>query len=110
MLSDFKALRVLDPAAPGEPARYLPTGARSYVRIVAPDDVQAGADTKLTADRVHLGRRSSDRARHHSAEAKQSPRPAFRRYAGESPVAPSHLQCRQRRTCELRRRRCRWRS
>jgi branched-chain amino acid transport system substrate-binding protein len=34
-------------AAPGDPARYAPTGRRSYLRIVAPDDVQGAADALL---------------------------------------------------------------
>jgi branched-chain amino acid transport system substrate-binding protein len=34
-------------AAPGEPGRYMPTGKRSYVRIVAPDDVQGAANALL---------------------------------------------------------------
>jgi DNA-binding SARP family transcriptional activator/ABC-type branched-subunit amino acid transport system substrate-binding protein len=34
-------------AAPGDPARYAPTGQRSYVRVVAPDDVQGAADALL---------------------------------------------------------------
>jgi DNA-binding SARP family transcriptional activator/ABC-type branched-subunit amino acid transport system substrate-binding protein/streptogramin lyase len=34
-------------AAPGDPARYAPTGQRSYLRIVAPDDIQAAADALL---------------------------------------------------------------
>jgi DNA-binding SARP family transcriptional activator/ABC-type branched-subunit amino acid transport system substrate-binding protein len=36
-------------AAPGDPARYAPTGKRSYVRIVAADDVQGAADALLAA-------------------------------------------------------------
>ena len=34
-------------AASGEPARYIPTGERSYVRIIAPDDVQGAADAVI---------------------------------------------------------------
>jgi branched-chain amino acid transport system substrate-binding protein len=34
-------------AAPGEPDRYYPTGTRNYVRIVAPDDIQAAANAIL---------------------------------------------------------------
>jgi branched-chain amino acid transport system substrate-binding protein len=32
---------------PGEPARYYPTGTRSFVRIISPDDAQAVADALL---------------------------------------------------------------
>jgi branched-chain amino acid transport system substrate-binding protein len=34
-------------ALPGEPARYAPTGTRSYVRLSAPDNVQAAADAQV---------------------------------------------------------------
>jgi branched-chain amino acid transport system substrate-binding protein len=34
-------------AAPGDPERYRSTGTRSYVRMIAPDDVQAAADAML---------------------------------------------------------------
>jgi DNA-binding SARP family transcriptional activator/ABC-type branched-subunit amino acid transport system substrate-binding protein len=34
-------------AAPGEPDRYMPTGKRSYVRLIAPDDVQGAADALI---------------------------------------------------------------
>jgi branched-chain amino acid transport system substrate-binding protein len=37
-------------AAPGDPARYAPTGRRSYARVVAPDDVQGAADALLAHD------------------------------------------------------------
>jgi branched-chain amino acid transport system substrate-binding protein len=39
-------------AAPGDPARYRPTGQPSYARVVAPDDVQGAADALLAR---HLG-------------------------------------------------------
>lgn len=35
---------------PGEPARYYPTGTRSFVRIISPDDAQAVADAVLVKD------------------------------------------------------------
>ena len=34
-------------AAPDEPARYAPTGRRSFLRLLAPDDVQGAADAGL---------------------------------------------------------------
>jgi class 3 adenylate cyclase/ABC-type branched-subunit amino acid transport system substrate-binding protein len=34
-------------AAPGEPARYAPSGLRSFLRMIAPDDVQAAADAQF---------------------------------------------------------------
>lgn len=37
--------------APGEPARYYPTGRRNYVRVISADDAQARADA-LLAKRV----------------------------------------------------------
>jgi DNA-binding SARP family transcriptional activator/ABC-type branched-subunit amino acid transport system substrate-binding protein/streptogramin lyase len=42
-------------AAPGDPARYAPTGRPSYVRVVAPDDVQGAADA-LVAGRLGVRR------------------------------------------------------
>ena len=42
-------------AARGDPERYAPTGQRSYVRIVAPDDVQGAADA-LLAQRLGVRR------------------------------------------------------
>jgi DNA-binding SARP family transcriptional activator/ABC-type branched-subunit amino acid transport system substrate-binding protein len=42
-------------AAPGEPDRYMPTGKRSYVRIIAPDDAQGAADA-LIARRLRVRR------------------------------------------------------
>src|SRR5919108_2868571 len=42
-------------AARGDPGRYAPTGQRSYVRIVAPDDVQGAADA-LLAQRLGVRR------------------------------------------------------
>ncbi len=35
---------------PGEPGRYYPTGTRSFVRIISPDDAQAVADALLVKD------------------------------------------------------------
>jgi branched-chain amino acid transport system substrate-binding protein len=34
-------------AAPGEPARYAPSGRRSFLRVIARDDVQGAADAEL---------------------------------------------------------------
>jgi branched-chain amino acid transport system substrate-binding protein len=42
-------------AAPDEPARYYPTGARNYVRLTPADDVQATADA-LLAERLGVRR------------------------------------------------------
>jgi branched-chain amino acid transport system substrate-binding protein len=41
--------------APGEPARYYPTGRRNYVRVISADDAQARADA-LLAKRVGAAR------------------------------------------------------
>jgi DNA-binding SARP family transcriptional activator/ABC-type branched-subunit amino acid transport system substrate-binding protein len=50
--------------APDEPARYAPSGRRSYVRLVAADDVQAAADAQalhtLGARRVYVVQDSTD--------------------------------------------------
>jgi branched-chain amino acid transport system substrate-binding protein len=37
-------------AEPGDPARFAPTGRRSYARVMAPDDVQGAADAVLAHD------------------------------------------------------------
>ena len=41
------------PALPGEPAKYYPTGKRTYARVVAADDFQGSADVLLTKQ-LHL--------------------------------------------------------